>query len=598
MAALWGGLASIACRAAPPPEPRVPVALSKPPVALSIPGVAQGPPETASGPPRWVLLPKPSHWVPAFQRSTDVGTLYAGAGNERWLLEGEAARGAGPDPVALVGALPNAAGFTFITAEGEVYEASSALGDLSLAGSVSKPYVDAAAGRDHFVAIDEARTLQRSSDRGRTWQPVSVPRHQGELVDVVMLETGAGLLLANRADTSELFSTKDDGATWHKVHSQGQPFIGLVSAGEELRPVIRVNRQHEFYLYATLDTGLSRVMGQRRRYSRYTPFPEGAAIPPDLAMFVSGQPAAPGVAAAPLRWAALREASWEPSVWELSVVPFGEPPSYRVVEWLAGCAVAATATTTGFAIACRRSSPRKGSLFLSQDGGESFRKLPLPPSSAALSALEDVLVVQTPCDEPVETRGPFLLAPPDWRARRVSDTVCRTHLAFTPAGEPGMFFSAAWANQKLTLHRWAAGNLEPELVSVIGTVPRVPIERVSLSRQGATVMVGVPTPYSVIEGSDPWDPNGVATAPRPLLFRSNDGGRHFGEVALPSAFRALALAGRRGLGIDHDAVAFETDDFGTNWSRVPAPVGAGHGAIECNDSGCITRRGLRVGWER
>src|SRR5690606_4147287 len=229
-AALWGGLAAVACHAAPGPGPRDLVPAANPPATAPERAPAEAPDVSPPTPARWILLPKSSHWAPAFQRNTDAGTLYAGPGNERWLLrEGHAARGAGPDAVAVVGALPNGAGFTFITPSGDVYEASSALGDLSLAVSAPQPCVDAAAGRDHFVAIDAGGTLLRSADRGRTWQPVSVPPHAGALVDVVMLETGAGLLLARHAATSDLFSTKDDGATWQKVDSQGETFMGLVS---------------------------------------------------------------------------------------------------------------------------------------------------------------------------------------------------------------------------------------------------------------------------------------------------------------------------------------------------------------------------------
>lgn len=208
-AALWGSLAVAACCAAP--GARESARTSRPPAVatVSTPPPQPEAPAGAPAPVRWVLLPKWSHWAPAFQRTTDAGTLYAGPGNERWLLrEGEAARGAGPDAVTLAGALPNAAGHSFITPGGDVYEASSALGELSLAVVASKPFVAATAGRDHFLAIDDSGKLHRSGDRGRTWQASAVPSDAGRFTDVLMLENGTGLVLAGQAGKSELLATR------------------------------------------------------------------------------------------------------------------------------------------------------------------------------------------------------------------------------------------------------------------------------------------------------------------------------------------------------------------------------------------------------
>src|SRR5688572_9640200 len=127
-AVLWGSLAAVACCAGP--KPRAPVPAFKLPATttVSTPAAAPDAPAGAPAPMRWVLLPKSGHWEPAFQRTTHVGTLYGGPGNERWLLrEGEAARGVGPDVVTLVGALPSAAGYSFITPGGEVHESSTPL---------------------------------------------------------------------------------------------------------------------------------------------------------------------------------------------------------------------------------------------------------------------------------------------------------------------------------------------------------------------------------------------------------------------------------------------------------------------------------------
>lgn len=582
----------MACRAQPGPEPREPVPTSTPPAAatVSIPAVAPEPPAAAPAPVRWVLLPKASHWAPVFQRKTDAGLLYAGPGKERWLLrEGVPPRGAGPDPVALAGVLPNGVGYTFITPAGEVYEANAPLADLSLALAPSKPFVAAASGRDHFLAIDDAGALQRSADRGRTWQGATLLREVGRFTDVAMLETGAGLLLANHSGRSELFSTWDDGVSWRKVEGRGYTFIDLVSYRERLQPVMGANRQHDLYEYAVLDDTLSKVTGEGRVSRSAAPFPYPAALPPDLATFVNAR------LEAPVRWVALRETSSQPSVWELSVVPFGELPSYRAVEALAGCALSVAATTSVLGFACRRSSPRKDVLFLSHDAGQSFRELPLPANPVALYALGDAFVVQTPCDGPRETRGPYLLAPPAWQARRVSDTTCRTHLAFANAAEPGSFLSVAWADSELTLQRWPAGDPKPSLVSIVGGAPHLPVQQVTVSRDGSTVVVAVPTAH-------PWPPvteaTDTAAVPTPVLFRSIDGGRHFGEVALPTALRAIALTGSRGFGVDHDDGAWATNDLGASWQRVASPIGAGTRPIECNEAGCITVRGLRVGWER
>lgn len=584
---LVAGLAAIACGAAPAPAPQGPTSKTPATATVSMPAAPEA---SLSAPATWVLFPKSHHWAPAFQRFTDAGTLYAGPGNERWLVE-TSLRGAGPDAVALVGALPNGAGYAYITPTGEVYEAQSALAELQLTQAPPTAYVDAAAGREHFFAIDASGALQRSADRGHTWQGVALPGHTGPFSDVVMLESGSGLLLANHAGDSKLFSTFDDGATWQQVDSQGYTFTGLVSKGILLQPIVRVNEQHDFYVYATLDDMLSRVTGEGQVFRSYTPFAYGVGPPPEVATFVSPPPASPGVRAArSLRWMALRETNSEDAQWEFSLEPFGEPPRYRYVPQLKGCSSPrGAATRSEIAVLCQTALPNP-SLFLSQDEGESFRELPLPPDVFVLHGLGDALFAQTPCEGLEETRGSFLIEPPAWRARRVIETSCRVHLAFTPAAEPGSFLSVAWAESGLTLHRWVAGDPKPALVSVVDAAAIAPNSQVALAQQGAVVVVGVSTWYPVSAA------DGTAMARRTMLFRSNDGGRNFAKIAPPAEFRMLALSGSRGLGITHDDVAYETDDFGTTWARVPAPVGAGHAPIECNGAGCITVRGLRMGW--
>jgi len=585
---LVAGLAAIACGAAPAPAPQGPT--PKPPATATV-SIPAAPGVSLSKPATWVLFPKSHHWAPAFQRFTEAGTLYAGPGNERWLAE-NSLRGAGPDAVALVGALPSGAGYAYITPTGEVYEAQSALGELQLTEAPPTAFVDAAAGRDHFFAIDASGTPQRSSDKGHTWQGVALPGHTGPFSDVVMLESGSGLLLANHAGDSKLFSTFDDGATWQPVDSQGYTFTGLVSQGLLLQPIVRVDEQHDFYVYATLDDMLSRVTGESRVFRSYTPFSYGVA-PPALATFAGPPPESPGAGAArSLSWMALRATNPEDALWEFSLEPFGEPPRYRYIPQLKGCSsVSAAATRSEVAISCQGASAY-ASLFLSQDEGESFRELPLPPGVVLLHGLGDALVAQTPCDGLEKPRASFLLEPPAWRARRVIETTCRAHFAFTPAAEPGSFLSVAWADSRLTLHRWVVGDAKPTLVSVINAAAVAPDVPVALARQGAVVVVGVPTWYPV-SATD-----GTVTTRRTMLFRSNDGGRHFAKIVPPAEFRMLALSGSRGLGITHDDVAYETDDFGTTWARVSAPAGAGHAAIECNGAGCITVRGLRMGWSR
>lgn len=580
-AALWGGLVAVACGAASGHEPRKPVPTGPTPAAtVSVAADTARTPVATPGPVHWVLLPPASHWLPTFQRKTDVGTLYGGPGNERWLLhEGVLPRGTGPDAVALAGALKRDDGYAFITPAGAVYNARSPLGDLSLAFAPSNAAVDAASGRDHFLVIDGSGKLQRSADLGKSWQTVDVPRHSGALSDVVMLETGAGLVLANHAGKSQLFSTRDDGATWRKVDSKGYAFTGLVSYEEQLQAVVSVSRKYDYYRHAILDDALSRVTGEGQVLQSNTPFGYPVAVPPDAATFVSAR------AGRPLRWVVLREASWEPSVWELGVAPFGELPSYRAVEAVAGCALTVAGAASEIAIACRHLRSDKSSLFLSDDEGRSFREFPLPRSPVALYALGDALVAQMPCDGPVETRGPFLLAPPTWRARRVSDTTCRMHLGFTSAAEPGAFLSVAWSDSKLTLHRWPAGDATPALVSTVADAPSW-LTTVTLSRDGSTVVLGmvVGTSTDTLAGG--------------ALFRSLDAGQHFSAVALPTAFGTLALFGRRGMGVGHDGRAWTTQDSGATWARIAAPLNVGYRPIECNDSGCITARGLRVGWER
>lgn len=538
----------------------------------------------------WVLLPPLVYWLPTFQRSTDEGTLYAGPGNERWRVSQEMPlRGTGPDAVALVGALRADAGFAFITSTGAVYSASSALGELSFSNAPAHGYVDAAAGREHFLGIDASGRLQRSGDRGRSWQAVSVPPHSGALSEVEMLQSGAGLLLANHSSKSELFATLDDGATWREVDGEGRTFLGLVSHEDQLQPVVSVSQKEGYYQHAILDEALERVSDESRVFDISTPFDHFTAAPPDFTKFLGARAAAPGAPALPLRWVALRERRGE-LTWEISVTPFGELPNYRPIEGPRGCGLVAAAVASEIALVCRRPGTRKASLFVGEDDLHGFRKYSMPSDPVALHALGDAFVVQTPCDGPKQSRGPYLMAPPTWQARRVKDDVCRTHLAFTSAAEPDAFFSVAWSNSGLTLHRWRTGDPRPELVSTIAAAASEPSTRVALAREGATVVVAVPPP-SV------WSPTGEPELPPAgVLFRSNDAGQSFSEVALPTAFMALSLSGRRGFGVGHDGQAWMTQDFGAAWTKVWAPRQAGWRSIECNDAGCLSVRGMRVGW--
>ena len=543
---------------------------------------------------QWVLLP-PLAWSPTFQRTTDDGTLYAGPGNERWLVHARMPpRGTGPDPVALAGVLHSETGLAFITPAGAVYSARSPLGALTLVTAPSQAYVDAAAGRDHFLAIDATGSLLRSADRGQSWQAVSVPPHGGAFSEVEMLQSGAGLLLASHAGKGQLFSTRDDGATWRKVESGGRTFTRLLSNENELRPVVSVNREQDYYVYAILDDTLARVTEESRGFDALAPFAHPTAVPPDVAMFLDARDAAPGVPARPLRWLALRDPNSGPPAFEISITPFGELPNYRTVEGSMGCKLGRAVLVSGIAAVCWEHTV-KASLLVGDDNGLDFRKFPLPREPRTLDALGDALVVQAPCDGPKHARGPFLLEPPTWKARPVHDALplgertCRTHLAFISAAEPGTFFSVAWANSELTLHRWHAGDPTPELVSTIAAAPSEPSTRVSIAREGTTVVVAVPTP-SV------WPPVNPDTLPPSLLFRSDDAGQHFSESALPTAFMALGLSGRRGFGVNYGGQGFMTHDFGATWTNVWAPRNASWRTIECGDAGCLTARGLRIGW--
>jgi len=595
-AAAWGGLVALACGSVPVAEPSRPGPTPARPTPTRTVSTADAA-ATASAPERaqWVLLPPLLYWLPTFQRTLDVGVLYAGPGNERWLVSEEMPlRGTAPDPVALAGALRVDAGFAFITSRGAVYSAPSPLGELSFSVAPVQAYVDAAAGRDHFLGIDASGRLQRSGDRGQSWQVIRVPPHAGTLSEVEMLQSGAGLLLANHAGKSQLFSTRDDGATWRAVDHEGRRFVRLVSHQGELQPVVSVSREDGYYQYAILDEALARVTEESRVFDSYTPFAHATGVPPNSAMFMVDRAPAPGVAAPPLRWVALRDLPAGPLAWEISVVPFGERPVYRRADGPVGCALGRAAVVSEIAVVCWHPGTAKASLFVGEDDVHSFRKHPLPHDPRALYALGDALVVQTPCDGK-QTRGPFLLEPPTWQARRVQDDVCRTHLAFTRAAEPDTFLSVAWSNSELTLHRWRASDAHaitrPELVSTIAAAVSEPTTRVALAGEGATVVVAVPTPRV-------WPAPDPETLPAGVLFRSDDAGQRFSEVALPTAFLELGLSGRRGFGVGHDGQGWTTHDFGEAWTKVWAPRQTGWRSIECNDAGCLTARGLRIGWGR
>jgi hypothetical protein len=516
-----------------------------------------------------VFAPR-AQWMPRARRQLSSGTLYLGEDGQRWLLPEEGPPEAGAwAPEGLAGVVPGPHGDVFISTTGRLYGADTPLGDLVALGPAGRARA-AVAGKQHLVTITH-NELRFSPDSGTTWFPSRIERH-GVLTDLVMLETGEGLALGGR---EELFVTRDDAKSFSRVKTGPVTFTRLASFGSELRAVEADERSGD-YRYRKIDV----TSGMADSVSRQSPRGPLAAWD----WFAEVAEVQTTAFQAKSRWLAIRARDGDTG-FQVSTSPFGAPPHFRDVPGLDGCRIASQ-DVGGLALlaSCPKSAP-KAALFYASASGRELESLVLdgvsPAASKArgrsLHRLTDAdLVVQRPCRE---SQSPLVVSTLDGQVVPVSESPCREHVAFSEPGE-GEAQVCTFAEQEgLTLHSW-----KDRRPSLLGTVLGAPLDPIQASIT-VTLSGDLLVPLERRDGT--WS-----------LLRSNDGGKTFAELPLPSsAVRAVSMSGARGLLLDTRSHAFETNDGGASWHRVEFPSFARPFVLECVPEGCRTSFGFRVGWE-
>jgi hypothetical protein len=421
--------------------------------------------------------------------------------------------------------------------------------------------------------------LKRSDDDGRTWVPCATPRH-GRITDFVMLETGQGLALTAER---ELLFTRDDGATFGVATPRPVHARGLLALGGELRIITaRVTADGADYDYNHFDFARGAVLqGDLRSTARDGPL-RASAWDADERRLIAEPTGA--------QWLAIRERD-EPRHWQVSLVSFGEAPRYENLAALDDCTPLALGDDAVLA-ECSRRTPALHLLFTA-DGGKSFEDLALPGAGDAarpysverLSA--GIFLLSRRCGS-----APAALVADSQRARveALDAAACEQYFGVVRDG-PGRSLSLGRGPQGLGVFAWQAST--PRLLGIVLADGEDVLDAELTRASSGAILVAARTKSRGFS-----------------LSRSFDEGRSFAPVTLPIAGAALALAGDRGLLLASAATpseacaparrclqAFETNDAGSSWQRVPFPHAAGSNELACVSEGCLTGAGFRVGWE-
>jgi len=170
--------------------------------------------------PNWIIQAPQSEWAITVRIALgDEQFLLLGKHGERWQDEKgaagglKAARFLTPEP--LVGARRLDDGsWVFLGQSSRVYQAASALGELTEAHAPARSAYRAAVGKASFLVLSQQRELFRSVDAGATWKEIALPESGFTPVDLALDAAGHGAVLAS---PERLFATFDDGATFERL---------------------------------------------------------------------------------------------------------------------------------------------------------------------------------------------------------------------------------------------------------------------------------------------------------------------------------------------------------------------------------------------
>jgi len=551
-------------------------------------------------PARWLLEPE-AYWSARarLDLGEDRGTIYAGQSGERWLLtkKSPAVAAAQLFPEEIVGALRLQDGKTvFIASSGTTYLTLDPLGAVIAMHAPPHPVRVAAAGKSALLLITVQNELLRSTDGGSTWNRVVLPKSDATWMDVAM-STNKGLLLGM---PQRAFYTLDDGASFTAIPTPG---IGA------LRTYVDIDGQ-------LLLGGLS----ERARFRDAPPAFEiskstGSTTPklekPEKAL-----------KRAALSGTKLYELAWSPtyhsdkgssggeSRYTFSASEVGASAQPKKMPLLDACkSVELGALDEVVEIVCPADVEVDGDsgtkttrsvirFYRSTDAGKTFVE-----DGTTFEALTDT--------HPFVGPDGFLL----FRNERCSKPSYSKYKGPMPAKTCGSAWLRGAGSTKLAAvpdgttvhHAWVAVDARRKEMLTLGES----IDSHSISLYRFKIDGSAPEKVSLVDGdADAWslgsgaiavDESGAISialrggSPRTWkLHRSYDEGATFQTTPLPDEVSSIALSGKRMLAAGSTS-AFESIDSGATWSRVPSPVRAS--VLECSAYGCLTARGLRVGWD-
>jgi len=542
---------------------------------------------------RWELVP--THpWVVNGTLTVDGGTLEVGASGERWLKTSTDRVGASTLLESnIVGVARDSAGFWFLTDVGSVYFATEPLGVATMVSRTPTKPIMTQVGTASLLYVGAAGDLHRSTDHGKTWATVALPA-PGNVVVGLSMHGDTGLLLGL---PQRMLATKDDGATWHTVTSPAGAIHHLAQSTEGSFVVMTDGSRFAFDV-------------QTMRFA-------SVAIPAKPAVEWNETPEVTRVMDGG-RLLALRRTEADNPEWSLSVGEMGHTAPAHVVDALAGCTGTSAAMRGDVVeIACDTHAANHYSVKLlrSEDAGKTFRDDggfdTLGPAHANHDGIaigsDGWVFIGSHCGPNVQSANvPRLLFGNDgWcdlgRARATaSSPFVKATMHPIPFSE-GQITDTTFARFATNAHqhdvyaiatdgrggiyRFKPGSTEAELVA--------PFKSAGENHESATLTLEDDgTLHGFVEAWFATNPGGNNER-RPFAFELKPGAKELTRIEVPPDTQRLAFGGSHITAWANGT--FESDDGGKTWSRMGWP--AGPSSLQaCSASGCITRRGVRVGW--
>ncbi len=552
---------------------------------------------------RFVLFPSDVHANDALGLGAR-GRLYVGEGGERWLLERD---DAAPVPAAqlapedLVAAREIGGAILLLGASGAVYTAKAPLADIDAKRPPPAEMRSVSAGREVFVGVTKDGRVLRTTDGGKSWAKVALPKTDALPVAALFSDRREGLVLAA---PQRVFATQDDGASFEAIASpvaarglhrgsQDALFVdgrGLAPAGADgtSSPIATTAAK------LVRDGGAPRLApAPRTTASSWLSLPQNI---PFLGHAVAIRDGRAALAGGKLHEIVLTDVD-DATVVALATTEPGKLPVVRAIPGLKECDDIHLAGAAGvlYAACSEHHETQSGKL---------ARSMRVRRSDDAGATWSDAGVLDLGATS--ATARLWALGKQGWLAATSEDgVVVRT------SGKP--FVPSLSGTQEAPILQQVLVAAGGERVYALATVA----DRLALlvSKDAGKSFVSRPLPEIEPEAF-PFDPGpGFAVEEREgkapsvtiytpfeglVRYETVDDGVTFTKTQLPIPATVLSMAGARGLASD-GVIGWETIDSGRTWTEVAMPTrrgSSGSDDLACWEGGCvIADRGARLGWE-